>query len=65
MSKLLARQWARDLFLGLALLLAALALVIWPQETMAEIKQGRGPLGGPRPDAQSRRSSSSVSWMTF
>ena len=40
MSKLLARQWARDLFLGLALLLAALALVIWPQETMAAAREG-------------------------
>lgn len=40
MSKLLSRQGVRDLFLGLALLLATLALMFWPQESMAAAREG-------------------------
>lgn len=40
MSKLLSRQWARDLLLGLILLTATLALVVWPQESMDAAKTG-------------------------
>lgn len=40
MSKLLARQGSRDALTGLALLAAALALVIWPQQSMDAAKTG-------------------------
>lgn len=40
MSKLLARQKTRDLLLGAALVCAALALVVWPQESMDAAKTG-------------------------
>ena len=40
MSKILSRQWARDLLLGLVLLLATLALVVWPQQSMEAAKTG-------------------------
>lgn len=40
MSKLLSRQWARDLLLGLILLTATLSLVVWPQESMNAAKTG-------------------------
>lgn len=40
MSKLLARQKTRDLLLGLALLCAAAALVVWPQESIDAAKTG-------------------------
>lgn len=40
MSKLLSRQAVRDLFLGLALLCATLALMFFPQDSMAAAKEG-------------------------
>lgn len=40
MSKLLSRQSVRDLCLGLALLLAAMALMVWPQETIEAAREG-------------------------
>ena len=40
MSKLLSRQAVRDLLLGLALLLATLALMFYPQDAMAAAKEG-------------------------
>lgn len=40
MSKLLSRQRVRDLLLGLVLLTATLALVVWPQESMEAAKTG-------------------------
>lgn len=40
MSRLLSRQQTRDLLLGLILLTATLALVIWPQESMNAAKTG-------------------------
>ncbi|MGN1003891.1 MAG: nucleoside recognition domain-containing protein [Oscillospiraceae bacterium] len=40
MSKILSRQWARDLLLGLVLLTATLALVVWPQQSMEAAKTG-------------------------
>lgn len=40
MSKILSRPWARDLLVGLVLLTAALALVVWPQQSMEAAKTG-------------------------
>ncbi len=40
MSKLLSRQAVRDLLLGLALLCATLALMFYPQDSMAAAKEG-------------------------
>ena len=40
MSRLLSRQGARDLFLGLGLLCATLALMFWPQEAMEAAREG-------------------------
>ena len=40
MSKLLSRQGVRDLFLGLGLLCATLALMFWPQEAMEAAREG-------------------------
>lgn len=40
MSRLLARQSVRDFFLGLALLLATLSLMLYPQEAMAAGRDG-------------------------
>ncbi len=40
MAKLLSRQKGRDLLLGLVLLTAALALVVWPQESMDAARTG-------------------------
>lgn len=40
MSKLLSRQAVRDLILGLGLLLATLALMFWPQDSMAAAREG-------------------------
>lgn len=40
MSKLLSRQAVRDLILGLGLLCATLALMFWPQESMAAAREG-------------------------
>ena len=40
MSKLLSRQGVRDFCLGLALLLATLALMFWPQEAMEAAREG-------------------------
>lgn len=40
MSKLLARQGPRDALAGLVLLAAALALVVWPQQSMDAAKAG-------------------------
>ncbi|MGN0968997.1 MAG: nucleoside recognition domain-containing protein [Oscillospiraceae bacterium] len=40
MSKILSRQWARDLLLGLVLLTATLALVVWPKQSMEAAKTG-------------------------
>ena len=40
MSRLLSRQGVRDLFLGLGLLCATLALMFWPQEAMEAAREG-------------------------
>lgn len=40
MSKLLSRAWVREALLGLVLLAAALALVVWPQQSMDAAKTG-------------------------
>lgn len=40
MGRLLGKQKYRDLFLGLGLLFSALALVSWPQQAMAAMKDG-------------------------
>ena len=40
MSRLLSKQSCRDVLLGLGLLLAALALVVWPGESMSAMKDG-------------------------
>lgn len=40
MSKLLSRQGVRDFCLGLALLLATLALMFWPKDSMAAARDG-------------------------
>ena len=40
MSRLLSRQWIRDLFLGLGLLGSTLALMLYPQESMASARDG-------------------------
>ena len=40
LSKLLSRQAVRDLALGLALLCATLALMLYPQESMAAVREG-------------------------
>lgn len=40
MSRLLCKQWARDLFLGLALLCATLALMLYPSQSMQAAKDG-------------------------
>ena len=40
MSKLLSRKGARDLLLGLVLLTATLALMLWPQQSMEAAKTG-------------------------
>lgn len=40
MSKLLSKQWIRDLFLGLGLLLSTLALLFYPQESMEAARDG-------------------------
>ncbi len=40
MSRLLSQQRSRDLLLGLALLLATLGLLLFPQETMAAARDG-------------------------
>ena len=40
MSRLLARPWARDLLMGLALLCALLSLLLWPGEAMEAAKSG-------------------------
>ena len=40
MSKLLSKQWIRDLFLGLGLLLSTLSLMLYPQESMAAARDG-------------------------
>lgn len=40
MSRLLSKQWIRDLFLGLGLLLSTLALLFYPQESMEAARDG-------------------------
>lgn len=40
MSRLLSRQGVRDLFLGLGLLCATLALMFWPKEAMEAAREG-------------------------
>lgn len=40
MSRLLARPWARDLLLGLALFCAALTLTVYPQDAMEAAQSG-------------------------
>ena len=40
MGRLLSKQSCRDILLGLGLLLAALALVVWPGESMSAMKDG-------------------------
>ena len=40
MSKLLSKQWIRDLFLGLGLLGSTLALLLYPQESMQAARDG-------------------------
>lgn len=40
MGRLLGKQHSRDALLGISLLLAALSLVIWPQEAMTAMKDG-------------------------
>lgn len=40
MSKLLSKQWVRDLFLGLGLLGSTLALLLYPQESMQAARDG-------------------------
>ena len=40
MGRILSKQSCRDVLLGLGLLLAALALVVWPGETMSAMKDG-------------------------
>ena len=40
MSRLLSRQGARDLFLGLGLLCAVVSLLLWPQEAMEAAREG-------------------------
>ena len=40
MSKLLSKQGVRDLLLGLGLLLATLALMLYPKESMAAVRDG-------------------------
>ena len=40
MSKWLGRQWVRDLLLGLALLCATLALMLYPQDAMQAARDG-------------------------
>lgn len=39
-SKLLSRQWVRDLCLGFGLLAATLALLLYPQESMESVRTG-------------------------
>ena len=39
-GRLLSKQSCRDILLGLGLLLAALALVVWPGESMSAMKDG-------------------------
>ncbi len=40
MSQILSRPWARDLLLGLVLLAATLALVVWPEQSMEAARTG-------------------------
>ena len=40
MGRILSKQSCRDVLLGLGLLLAALALVVWPGESMSAMKDG-------------------------
>ena len=40
MGRILSKQSCRDILLGLGLLLAALALVVWPGESMSAMKDG-------------------------
>lgn len=40
MSRLLSKQWIRDLFLGLGLLGSTLALMLYPQESMLSARDG-------------------------
>ena len=40
MGRLLGKETYRELFLGVAIVLAALALVLWPREAMAAMKDG-------------------------
>lgn len=40
MTRLLSKQWIRDLFLGLGLLGSTLALMFWPQESMQAARDG-------------------------
>lgn len=40
MSKLLAKQWIRDILLGLALLCATLSLMLYPQQSMQAARDG-------------------------
>ena len=40
MGRLLGKQHIRDLCLALGLLCSALALILWPEEAMAAMKDG-------------------------
>ena len=40
MGRLLGKRAYRELFLGLAIVCAALALILWPKEAMAAMKDG-------------------------
>ena len=40
MARLLGKQWVRDMLLGLGLLCATLALMLYPQESMQAARDG-------------------------
>ena len=51
MSRLLSKERVRDLLLGLALLCATLALMLYPQPSMEAAKSGLALWGSETPDA--------------
>ena len=44
MARLLGKQWVRDMLLGLGLLCATLALMLYPQESMQAARDGLTPV---------------------